>query len=85
MFSPAAWHGTAVEMEQLSTIVGGNCTCPPTIGPAGLCPAHRLLYEDQRVLDRLLFVRHIADRLRAEESQIPDGSKQPAQNHLLGA
>ena len=71
MFNPATWHGTPVEMEQLTTAVGGHCTCPPTIGPSGPCAAHRLLFEDQRVLDGLLFARHIADRLRAEEFQVP--------------
>jgi hypothetical protein len=72
MFSPAAWHGTAREMEQLTTAISEHCTCPPTIGPSGLCAAHLLLFEDQRVLDRLLFARNIADRLRGEEFQMPD-------------
>jgi hypothetical protein len=70
MFSPPTWHGTPGEMEQLTTAVSGNCTCPPTIGPSGPCAAHRLLFEDQRVLDRLLFARNIAERLRGEEFQL---------------
>lgn len=31
------------------------------------CNPHRMLSEDQRALDGLLFVRRMADRLRREE------------------
>jgi hypothetical protein len=63
------WHGTQEESAELIWIVASNCTCDPTRWAAGssVCPPHRMLREDQRALDGLVFVRRIAARLAFEE------------------
>ncbi len=73
---PAAsvWHGTADELDQLTKAVTDNCVCGQrSYLLAPRCPAHQLL-DDQRALDRLLFARRIAARLRQEEfADVPVG------------
>jgi hypothetical protein len=63
------WHGTRQESLDLSNAIAHNCTCE--FGLLGVrlttCAPHRMLVEDQRALDGLLFVRRMADRLRREE------------------
>jgi hypothetical protein len=64
-----SWHGTQQESFALVNSVARNCTCE--FGLMGVrlttCGPHRMLMEDQRALDGLLFVRRMAERLRREE------------------
>jgi hypothetical protein len=61
------WKGTESEERELLAAVERHCACEPPDGPAALCTAHEILVADQRTLDRLVFARRIADRLRREE------------------
>jgi hypothetical protein len=69
MSTQAIWRGTQEEAMALVNAVARNCTCE--FGLMGVriraCEPHRMLTEDQRALDGLLFVRRFADRLRREE------------------
>ena len=69
MTSITSFHGTPLEQRDLLRAVNRNCTCES--GPMGTrvscCPAHRMLVEDQRALNGLLFGRRLAARLRREE------------------
>jgi len=69
MITIAVWHGTHQESLELVNAVAANCTCE--FGDMGehltVCEAHRMLATDQRALDGLLFVRHMAGRLKQEE------------------
>jgi hypothetical protein len=69
MAAPVTWHGTKEEHIQLSNAVARHCSCE--VGMMGVrvvfCEAHRMLAEDQRVLDGLLFARRRLDRLRQQE------------------
>ena len=69
MTAPIAWHGTHREQLDLLTALSRHCACEIRPGEVRVqvCPAHRMLIEDQRILDRLLFARHLARRLKAEE------------------
>jgi hypothetical protein len=63
------WHATPRERRDLLRAITHNCTCE--FGPMGTritcCSAHRMLVEDQRALNGLLFGRRMAERLRREE------------------
>jgi hypothetical protein len=63
------WHGTQQESTDLVTAIARHCTCE--FGLMGvrpfMCPAHRMLMQDQRALDGLLFARRMAHRLLREE------------------
>ena len=63
------WNGTPTENLELLRAVNSNCDCQ--FGLMGMrltsCPSHRMLVEDQRALDGLLFARRIAAQLRDEE------------------
>ena len=65
------WHGSQQESSDLVTALARNCTCQ--FGVMGVrletCGPHRMLIEDQRALDGLLFARRLAARLRREEHQ----------------
>jgi hypothetical protein len=63
------WHGTRFEEFDLLAVVRRHCTCEADEDGVRLsvCPPHRMLLEDQRALDGLLFARHLARRLQAEE------------------
>ena len=69
MSTQIIWHGTQQESFALIGAVAHNCTCQ--VGPDGVrtftCNPHRMLTEDQRALDGLLFARRMADRLLREE------------------
>jgi hypothetical protein len=69
MSTTITWHGTQEEALRLLAAIVHNCDCQ--IDPAGvravLCTSHEMLSKDQRALDGLLFARHMARRLRAEE------------------
>jgi hypothetical protein len=66
--SAIVWHGTEDDALDLMNALARNCTCE--LGPEGervvTCAAHQVI-ADQRALDRLLFARFIADRLRSQE------------------
>jgi hypothetical protein len=63
------WHGSQQESFDLVNAIARNCTCE--FGLMGVriatCAPHRMLTEDQRALNGLLFARRMADRLRREE------------------
>jgi hypothetical protein len=63
------WYGTHAEQLALLAAVSHHCTCEfAPLGPRVVtCEPHRMLLEDQRALDGLVFARRFAQRLRAEE------------------
>lgn len=74
----AQWNGSSEEAEALRVALGRYCAAPEggdtcQFNADGMrektCTAHKMLLEDQRALDGLVFVRRIAARLRAEEMQ----------------
>jgi hypothetical protein len=69
MSTHITWHGTQQESYALVGVIARYCTCE--VGPDGVrthtCEPHRMLTEDQRALDGLLFARRMADRLLEEE------------------
>ncbi len=73
----ASWQGTPREYLDLTRALNRNCGCDWEFQGtrAAACPAHRMLADDQRALNGLLFARRIATRLRSEEWL----ERQPAQ------
>jgi hypothetical protein len=71
----AAWHGTARELQRLEAIVQHHCSCERSGRPEefGLCAPHRL-FRQQRVLDRLLFVRRTRHQFIDREFTTDGGS-----------
>jgi hypothetical protein len=73
-----SWHGTRWEQRDLLRALSRNCACK--FGPVGIrvssCPAHRMLVEDQRALNGLVFARRLANAEAALET---------AQNNLQAA
>lgn len=69
MASSVLWHGSQSEALELLQALSRNCSCVVTAEGVRLstCPPHRMLSDDQRAIDGLLFARRIAARLRAEE------------------
>jgi hypothetical protein len=66
------WHGAQDEWQLLSRAVERHCACQRlAYRSTPVCASHRLL-ADQAALDRLLFTRAIAARLRREELLWPD-------------
>jgi hypothetical protein len=63
------WVGTDEEMLDFLNAIARHCTCEELIGPA--CPAHELIRADQEAINRLVFARRIAERLRREEFSVP--------------
>jgi hypothetical protein len=63
------WHGTHEESFALLAAVARHCGCEfsPTDERLTTCAPHRMLVDDQRALDGLVFARRIAARLRREE------------------
>jgi hypothetical protein len=59
------WNGDREESLALANAIARNCTCHFDDMGALLstCPPHRMLTEDQRALNGLLFGRRIAERL----------------------
>ena len=67
------WHGTPEERQSLLMAIAHNCACERT-GPGTavkLCASHRMLLEDQRVLDLLACGRRMAERFQREEMTGP--------------
>ena len=73
MTMQVVWHGTQQESFDLVNAIARNCTCE--FGLMGVrlatCAPHRMLTEDQRALNGLLFARRMAKRLRREEFRAP--------------
>ena len=69
MATQVVWHGSQQESFDLVNAIARNCTCE--FGLMGVrlatCGPHRMLTEDQRALNGLLFARRMSDRLRREE------------------
>src|SRR5260221_11982128 len=69
MTAQVVWHGTQQESFSLVNAIARNCTCE--LGLMGVrlatCAPHRMLTEDQRALNGLLFARRMAERLIREE------------------
>lgn len=69
MATPVVWHGSQQDSFDLVNAIARNCTCE--FGLMGVrlatCAPHRMLTEDQRALNGLLFARRMAERLRREE------------------
>jgi hypothetical protein len=69
MAMQVVWHGTQQESFDLVNAIARNCTCE--FGLMGVrlatCAPHRMLTEDQRALNGLLFARRMAERLHHEE------------------
>jgi len=69
MTMQVVWHGTQQESFDLVNAIARNCTCE--FGLMGVrlatCAPHRMLTEDQRALNGLLFARRMSERLRHEE------------------
>ena len=87
LMTTTTFHGTPREQRDLLRAVSRHCTCE--VGPmgtsVGCCPAHRMLVEDQRAVNGLLFGRRLAARLRREEwlTQVPSSIAE--MRGLLGA
>jgi hypothetical protein len=67
MSTQVEWHGTQAEHEALEAAVDRHCTCQD----GQPCSLHRMLHEDQHALDRLLFMRRLAERLNDQEMTTP--------------
>ena len=71
MHQHAIWHGSQQASLELLAAVAHNCACRvrdgKTVSP---CAAHRMLVEDQRAIDGLLFARTIVAHLLKEELTI---------------
>lgn len=80
------WYGSQQESLDLVNAVARNCSCE--FGAMGVritvCAPHRMLVEEQRSLDGLLFARRMADRLRREEWTRVKGAQRttPGQEEL---
>ncbi len=62
------WHGTADEALALLAVVNEHCTCRRVNQRVmAVCPTHQMLSREQRAIDGLLFMRHMAERLIVEE------------------
>ena len=67
------WNGTQQESMELAAAINRNCTCQQGLDGERTvtCPPHRMMTDDQRALNGLLFFRQIAERLRSEEFSSP--------------
>jgi hypothetical protein len=65
---PNGWHGTDDELRRLRAAVEHNCTCTTgqRFSADETCSAHAVL-KDERVLDHLLYVGRMIDRLNRAE------------------
>lgn len=69
IMTSTTWNGTHLEQLDLLAAISRHCACQ--VGFDGVCvavcPPHRMLVEDQRALDGLLFARRLARCLESEE------------------
>jgi hypothetical protein len=77
MSTQVVWHGTQQESFDLVNAIARNCTCE--FGLMGVrlatCAPHRMLTEDQRALNGLLFARRMAERLQREEFSLANHAR----------
>lgn len=70
MAEQVVWYGSQQEALDLVNGINRNCVCEFNEGlRLNVCAPHKMLLEDQRALNGLLFGRRIEDRLRAEETK----------------
>jgi hypothetical protein len=83
MSNPIVWHGTRGEFGQLLEAVGKYRTCATNAKGerTATCEPHRMVVEDQRAVDGLLFARRIAGRLRREEQGARTDRQRPGALH----
>jgi hypothetical protein len=69
MSTHTVWHGTPEESLALAEAIARYCACEfGTLGVRlSMCGPHRIMMEDQRAVNGLLFARRMADCLRREE------------------
>jgi hypothetical protein len=67
------WNGTQQESTDLVAAINRHCTCQFDLDGERTvtCPPHRMMLDDQRALDGLVFMRQIAGRLKFEEFALP--------------
>jgi len=69
MSTQVAWNGAQDDSFAVVNAIARNCVCE--FGLMGVrrsaCASHRMLMEDQRALNALLFARRLFDRLKREE------------------
>ncbi len=72
MAAGTVWHGSQEEALDLLQALSRHCAC--VINAEGLrlstCSTHRMLTDDQRAIDGLLWARRIRARLQAEEFNV---------------
>jgi hypothetical protein len=77
MSTQVVWHGTQQESFDLVNAIARNCTCE--FGLMGVrlatCAPHRMLTDDQRALNGLLFARRMQERLKREEFSRAKGTR----------
>jgi hypothetical protein len=75
MGNEISWHGTQQDSFDLMNALARNCTCEFGLMGKRLttCGVHRMLVEDQRALNGLLFVRSMVERLLREEFSTEEG------------
>jgi hypothetical protein len=62
------WHGTIQDSRELQRALNRHCACRvASNSKLDRCGPHQLLLEGDMALNRLLFARWIAHRLRREE------------------
>ena len=63
------FHGSEIEASELEAAIRHNCEC--TFNDDGsmndMCKPHRMMLDDQRALDGLLFMRKQVKKLREGE------------------
>jgi hypothetical protein len=66
-----SWNGTTDEALALLHALRAHCECHVdegrTVAP---CAGHTMLARDQRAIDGLLFMRHMAAHLLAQEFEV---------------
>jgi hypothetical protein len=69
MIRQTVFHGTEQETSTLLSAIQRYCACTRALTGqiTALCAPHRMLLDDQRALNGLLFARRIAERLTLEE------------------
>ena len=75
-----SWNGTTDEALALLHALRAHCECHVdegrTVAP---CAGHTMLARDQRAIDGLLFMRHMAAHLLAQEFEVkPQPASSPA-------
>jgi hypothetical protein len=67
MIQTSRWHGSDYELGRLSAAVERNCQCPPEFARGAVaCGAHAI-FEDERVLNHLLYVFRARVRFQRAE------------------